>query len=302
MRANLHLHSRFSDGTDWPDSIARRASKAGIEHVALTDHDTLSGAAEFRRACEGLGLKSTIGVEIDCREPSIGYKSELLAYFPGGTFRRTAEFLDGALEERLRMAKYAVKAARKHFFDPKLNFEKLLERKRGGRTDVPETLLSFNKLDVYQYLREAGCVPGDVDYKTFKRTYFDSRILQDGGRGKALCSETVDAVRSDGGVAVVPHIGHEFGDDPGRAEAESDRLRKLLKYFKSIGVDGVELYYYRNGSSDALNRIVRREAKPLGFFFTYGSDCHGAGSGKDTIADFDGNFTGFPGEDKRGKN
>jgi len=43
MKANLHLHSRLSDGTEWPADLAVRAYQSGLEWVALTDHDTLGG-------------------------------------------------------------------------------------------------------------------------------------------------------------------------------------------------------------------------------------------------------------------
>jgi hypothetical protein len=71
-------------------------------------------------------------------------------------------------------------------------------------------------------------------------------------------------------------------------------LADTLSYFASIGAEGVELYHYRCADSDKLNRAIKKEAKAMGFFFTYGSDCHGPGSGKDTIADFAGDFAGWP--------
>jgi hypothetical protein len=294
MRANLHLHSRFSDGTNWPSEVAERAAAAGIGHAAVTDHDTLCGVAEFAEAGKRLGLRTTVGVEIDCREPELGYKSELLAYFPEENRPRTEAFLEEVRGERLRVARHAVAAAGRHFFSPKLTFDRLLARKRADRAELGAERFSFNKVDVYLFLRDEGLVPQDVDYRTFKRTYFDSRVLLDGATDKPLCADVARIVRADGGVVVVPHLGHEFDDDPELMEAEADRLRRLLKFFKSIGVAGIELYHYRNGGSAELNRIVRREAKPLGFFFTYGSDCHGVGSGKDTIAAFSGEFAGFP--------
>lgn len=295
MRANLHLHSRFSDGTNWPSEVAARAAAAGIEHAALTDHDTLRGGIEFAEACARLGLVTTLGVEIDCREPSLGYRSELLAYFPEGAYSRTEAFLEEIQAERRRVVRSALEAAGRHFFNPGLSsFESLLDRKRADRRDLPAERFSFNKVDVYLLLRDAGLIPPDVAYRTFKRTYFDSRVLLDRAREKPLCAEVCRTVLSDGGVLVIPHLGHEFGDDLGQLSSGIDRLRKLLKYFRSIGVGGVELYYYRNGASAEINKVVRREAKSLGFFTTYGSDCHGVGSGKDTIAAFNGSFDGFP--------
>ena len=49
-RADLHVHSSASDGTDPPAEVVRRAAQAGLDVVALTDHDTVAGQAEARAA------------------------------------------------------------------------------------------------------------------------------------------------------------------------------------------------------------------------------------------------------------
>ena len=46
MRADLHTHSRLSDGTDSPAALVRAAATAGLDVVALTDHDTFAGLDE----------------------------------------------------------------------------------------------------------------------------------------------------------------------------------------------------------------------------------------------------------------
>src|SRR5207244_615766 len=46
MRADLHVHSSASDGTDPPAEVMRRAALAGLDVVALTGHDTVPGHGE----------------------------------------------------------------------------------------------------------------------------------------------------------------------------------------------------------------------------------------------------------------
>jgi 3',5'-nucleoside bisphosphate phosphatase len=66
MRADLHVHSNASDGTDPPAEVMRRAAQAGLDVVALTDHDTTAGHAQARRALPG-SLTLVPGMELSCR-------------------------------------------------------------------------------------------------------------------------------------------------------------------------------------------------------------------------------------------
>ena len=66
MRADLHVHSNASDGTDPPAEVMRRAARAGLDVVALTDHDTVAGHAQARRALPG-SLILVPGMELSCQ-------------------------------------------------------------------------------------------------------------------------------------------------------------------------------------------------------------------------------------------
>ena len=65
MRMDLHVHSSASDGTDPPAEVMRRAARAGLDVVALTDHDTVAGHAEARAAAGPVTLLP--GMELSCR-------------------------------------------------------------------------------------------------------------------------------------------------------------------------------------------------------------------------------------------
>jgi predicted metal-dependent phosphoesterase TrpH len=80
MRADLHVHSNASDGTDPPAEVMRRAAQAGLDVVALTDHDTTAGHAQARRALPG-SLTLVPGMELSCRLDGPSQHSlHLLAY------------------------------------------------------------------------------------------------------------------------------------------------------------------------------------------------------------------------------
>ena len=71
VRIDLHVHSSASDGTDPPAEVMLRAAAAGLDVVALSDHDTVSGIA---RASEALppGLTLVPGMELSCLLAEIG--------------------------------------------------------------------------------------------------------------------------------------------------------------------------------------------------------------------------------------
>lgn len=77
VRIDLHVHSNASDGTDDPALVMRRAAAAGLDVVALTDHDTQAGLAAARAALPA-GLTLVPGMELSCQ---LGQRSvHLLAY------------------------------------------------------------------------------------------------------------------------------------------------------------------------------------------------------------------------------
>ena len=76
MRPDLHVHSSASDGTDPPAEVMRRAARAGLDAVALTDHDTVAGHAEARAAAGPVTLVP--GMELSCRLD--GRSVHMLAY------------------------------------------------------------------------------------------------------------------------------------------------------------------------------------------------------------------------------
>src|SRR5918997_5804072 len=66
MRIDLHTHSTVSDGTDSPAELLATARAAGLDVVALTDHDTTAGWAEVQRS-RPAGLTVVPGMELSCR-------------------------------------------------------------------------------------------------------------------------------------------------------------------------------------------------------------------------------------------
>ncbi|AUZ87579.1 phosphatase, partial [Arthrobacter agilis] len=67
MRIDLHTHSNVSDGTEDPDVLIASAAAAGLDAVALTDHDSTAGWDRAAAAAATLGITFVPGMEVSCR-------------------------------------------------------------------------------------------------------------------------------------------------------------------------------------------------------------------------------------------
>lgn len=77
---DLHTHSTRSDGHETPATVVRQAARAGVDVVALTDHDVTSGWAEADAAGREHGVSVVPGIEVSCSWR--GSSVHLLAYLP----------------------------------------------------------------------------------------------------------------------------------------------------------------------------------------------------------------------------
>ncbi len=109
MRIDLHSHSTASDGTDPPAEVMRRARAAGLDVIALTDHDTLAGQDEARQALPD-GLTLVTGMELSARLDS--HSVHLLSYLPSGASPELAAECQAIRDDRVRRAQAMVERLR----------------------------------------------------------------------------------------------------------------------------------------------------------------------------------------------
>ena len=57
LRADLHLHTRYSDGTDTPQRVVELAHQAGLSAMAITDHDNIEALAIAAPVAQRLGVE-----------------------------------------------------------------------------------------------------------------------------------------------------------------------------------------------------------------------------------------------------
>jgi hypothetical protein len=64
MKYDLHIHTKHSDGINTPEEIVKAAKEKGLTGIAITDHDTVEGLAEAKKACKKYNIEFIPGVEL----------------------------------------------------------------------------------------------------------------------------------------------------------------------------------------------------------------------------------------------
>jgi predicted metal-dependent phosphoesterase TrpH len=264
MAVDLHSHSRYSDGSDAPAEIIRKAKTFGLSAVALTDHDLLDGLPEATTAAADAGIELVPGAELSVQWQGKGM--HLLAYWiepqsPLG--QRLDEIQRGRVTRNHEMVDALVGLG----ID--ITMEELeAEAEMGviGRPHFAAILVRKGVVDTIGDAFEQYLAAGRVAYRP--------RIRVDAAEGIALTWE------SDG-VPVVAHP-HTLADD-------AAEFGHLLPEFKDLGAGGIECYYVEYAQS--LREDLARRVDELGLVATGGSDYHGTykpgielGSGKGDLS------------------
>jgi len=293
MKVNLHLHSKYSDGTLWPDEIVKRAKALGLTQVSLTDHDCMEGVEQFLNSARKAGLQAIAGVEIDCVAAEIDYNSEVLGYFPRDNFIHTREFCLKRMQHREKRIKNLISMAAQ-FFHSNLSFEELKNHKLGTLPPgIKNPKVTYSKPDLFEYLKHKKLISLKTDYGDFKKLPFLDRDKDP----KPAVPEVIDIILQDDGIPVLPHPGLIFNLDVNKMKTKG---KEIFKWFKDAGILALECNYYAKKIKDntrELNDLVQKFARELGLKITWGSDCHGPGHHSDTMEKFWGTHD-FPFPDK----
>ncbi len=271
MKVNLHLHSKYSDGTQWPEEIVARARSLKLEQVALTDHDFMEGVNSFLQAATAAGIEAVAGVEIDCAAAEIDYNSEVLGYFPGGRWQRTRALCLDRIKHRCQRIKTLIRRAAE-YYQASLSFEELEANKLGILPPgLKDPLVTFGKPDLFAYLKMKKLISTNLDYGEYKVLPF---LVRDPDP-KPTVKQVIATIVKDGGIPVLPHPALIFQKDVDRMAAKA---RGIFHWFKEAGIRAVECNYYKDQDQDhtlALNTLTQKFAAALGLKITWGSDCHG---------------------------
>lgn len=252
MRIDLHAHSYMSDGTDSPTQVVRHAAAAGLDVVALTDHDTTRGWDEAAVAAVEVGIALVRGVEVSCSAYR-GISVHLLAYLPNPTHPALFTETEAARESRHERARRIVERVSR---DYPLAWEDVLAQlgpdATVGRPHIADALVA------------RGHVPD-------RSTAFERMLASRGPYYvpyRAPDAITmVQAIRAAGGV---PILAHPLAAARGRVIPES-----VIADMADAGLAGLEVDH--RDHDEAQRRRLRALAARLGLLVTGSSDYHGHG-------------------------
>ncbi|MFJ9603863.1 PHP domain-containing protein [Streptomyces althioticus] len=250
MRIDLHTHSTASDGTDTPAELVRKAAAAGLDVVALTDHDTTRGHAEALAALPQ-GLTLVTGAELSCRLD--GVSMHLLAYlFDPGEPALLAE-RELVRDDRVPRAKGMI--AKLNELGVPVTWEQVARIAGNGSVGRPHVASALVELGVVDSVSDA----------------FTPEWLADGGRAYVPKHETdpfeaVRLVKNAGGVAV---FAHPAAVKRGRTVPDS-AIAELAR----AGLDGIEVDHMDHDPGTRAR--LRGLAGELELLVTGSSDYHGS--------------------------
>ncbi|MDD6088340.1 MAG: PHP domain-containing protein [Desulfovibrionaceae bacterium] len=159
---DLHTHTLYSDGTDTPEELMRKASRLSLSSIAITDHDTISGLDEAEEAGLRYGVEVVRGCEVSSRSPFGDL--HLLALWIPKHCPDLEDFLK--MQRRLRDERNLRILEKLASFGIRIEYEEVLEQcgtphMTPGRPHIAAVLLNRHAVSSYkdaftQYLAEGA--------------------------------------------------------------------------------------------------------------------------------------------------
>jgi predicted metal-dependent phosphoesterase TrpH len=252
VRIDLHAHSNVSDGTQPPAELIAAAAGAGLDVVALADHDTTDGWAEASAAALKLGVALVPGMEVSCRTRE-GISVHLLSYLHDPAHPGLLEEITKSKDARFTRAERMVSLLAE---DYPLSWDDVIHHVAPGAT--------LGRPHIADALVAAGVVEDRSEafetILTSRSRYWVQHYAPDP-------AAAVELVRAAGGV---PVFAHPVASSRGRIVGEHT-YREMI----DAGLAGLEINHRDNPEQGRA--FLRRLATEHDLLVTGSSDYHGTG-------------------------
>lgn len=261
LKIDLHTHSTRSDGLDSPSQLVRNAAVAGLDIIALTDHDTVSGWDEARTAANKEGLGFVPGIEVTSVSDvvrggrSIRISVHLLAYLPDPDHKALELVLGDTVATREARGRAIVdRLAEAIPITWEMVMDHLDTGATVGRPAIADTLVTM------------GLVSD-------RSAAFDYYLSTDGpfyvSHSTVSTIEAIDLINQAGGVPVIAHPLKGVGADTDWEDLPMDHFEEMI----AAGLKGVGVYH--RDVPETARRWLTELAKKHDLVITGSSDYHG---------------------------
>ncbi|GAB3081655.1 PHP domain-containing protein [Intrasporangium mesophilum] len=249
---DLHTHSNASDGTETPTELVQAAAAAGVDVLAITDHDTVRGWAEAADAAARTRVTLVRGIEISCswRYASIHLLGYLTDPDDDALMSELARARDSRATRLQRMVELMAADGIPVTYDAVL--AQVAPGATPGRPHIADALVANGTI---AHRDEAF-----RDWLTNDSRYYVTHYSPDPVRA-------VELVRAAGGV---PVIAHPFTRTRGAGVTDD-----LVERMSAAGLFGLEAYHRDHGPAEVER--AQRLARRLDLALTGSSDYHGEG-------------------------
>ncbi len=251
MKADLHLHTVYSDGVYTPEELVSSAVAAGLDMIAVTDHDTVAGVAPAMLAAADKKLKVVCGIEVSAYDD--GVKLHTLGYGMDIQSPVFTQFMQRLYDGARRRTEDII---------CKLNACGVKLKTEDAEKQRYSALSPIHSIHIARAAAAKGYANGDP------YAFYMQYIAEGKCASSRLCRPTPDeAVRvitAAGGFASVAH--------PGRVLMPEGRFTALIGRLKSEGLVGIEGVYSTH--TQWQTEYYKELARKFGLEVTGGSDSH----------------------------
>src|SRR5581483_4899969 len=227
---DLQSHSRYSDGALAPAEVVGVAATAGVELLALSDHDTIEGVPEAAAEASRLGIRLVGATEISALDPA-GADLHILGYGIDAGDAELAERLAAYRADREQRADRMAEALRELGFELD---DSVLQRRAAQGKPIGRPHLSAAVVTHPANARRLAD-EGRLELSAFLEAYLIEGRPGFRSRTMPTVEEAISTIHRAGGVAV---WAHPFWDIPSPQE-----VLQTLERFRGVGIDGVECFY-----------------------------------------------------------